>query len=108
MRLWWRRAKVVVQRQVRDAGALPEPGLLAPVSLAAGAAGDPRLDADLGRIAARLFGQPAQFVEFGQCGVAGRIGVHDPAVAECGDAFQRLVDVTAEPHRDSPVHRQAG
>src|SRR4051812_30402223 len=86
------------QGQVRRAGALPEPRLLAPVGFAAGATGHPHLDADISRIAPRLFGQSPKLGEFGECRVARRIRIHDPAVAKRGDSLERLVHVATEPY----------
>src|SRR3982074_3378441 len=87
------------QAEMRGAPLLPEPRILGPLRLVAGAHRDPHLDADLGRVAAGLFGLAAQLAKDAERGLIRRIGVRHPAIAEFGDALDGPFVMTAEPHR---------
>src|SRR5260370_20071070 len=86
------------QAEVGRACLFPEPGFLRPIRLRSRAHRHPDLDPDLGRIAARLFGHPAQLAEDVERALVRPIGVRHPTVAPFGDALQGSLVVAAEPH----------
>src|SRR5690242_13003331 len=90
-------AEGVMQRDMRDAGLLPEVDFLAPVLLRASASRGPDFEADRGRIASLGFDQATQLVEFRNRLGSRRFGQHHPAVAPLCDTLQRHVHMTAEP-----------
>src|SRR4051794_31127371 len=98
-------AKRVVQRDMRDAGFLPEADFLTPVLFGAGAGRGPDFEANRGRIASFGFHQAAQLVEFRDGLGSRRFRQHHPAVAPFCDPLQRHVHVTAEPQRNLALWR---
>src|ERR1700761_9177065 len=95
--------KGAIERHVSDPGFLPELEFLPPSRLVTRAGGHPDLDAEAGRVAARLLGIAAQLGELRLGRAVRRVSQHHPAVAPFCDAPQRLIMMAAKPDRHATL-----
>src|SRR5690242_18133067 len=94
-----------VDAEVRGAGLFPGGDVPLPVLLAGAEGIDPRVDADLLRIATDRFGRLAEQLQFRVLGAVDRTH-REPAIAEPGGALDRDLGRAADPDRDRPLDRQ--
>src|SRR6266542_1792604 len=94
-----------VRRDVRHASGFPKGDFPSPVFLGTRTWRDPDLESDLGRVAARLLGQRAQFLECRQRLVTGRIVQRHETVAILCRTAEACFGIAAEPDRHAARRR---
>src|SRR6478736_2803015 len=98
--------RIGAEGKVRYAAGFPEPDRVAPGSFITATRSHPRVDSDIGWIAAGRFGIGPHLID-GRLGLIARsIAERHPTVAPTGDPAQRGVGMASEPNRNRPPRGQ--